>query len=175
MLLNILFFAYRQLWKEPSYSYARNDLPLTNIIFDSKVKLYYMQNLVSVMKYCMVFWMVLMILFWGKQERERSTQFQKYSRRSVWGVSLSKMLLHFWLNLRPWFLGNGLLVKVCDTLKIYYMVSVYSQKWTENIWSLYQSFRSDLPTLGDKRIPTLTLYILETRRKSWVSDVLKRV
>ena len=134
-----------------------------------------MQNLVSVMKYCMVFWMVLMILLWGKQERERSTQFQKYSRRSVWGVSLSKMLLHFWLNLRPWFLGNGLLVKVCDTLKIYYMVSVYSQKWTENIWSLYQSFRSDLPTLGDKRIPTLTLYILETRRKSWVSDVLKRV
>ena len=52
-----------------------------------------------------------MILFLGKEKYEGSMQSQKYSRRSIWGHSLSKMLLHFRLDLRPWFLGNGLLVK----------------------------------------------------------------
>ena len=52
-----------------------------------------------------------MILFLGKEKYEGSMQSQKYSRRSIWGLSLSKMLLHFRLDLRPWFLGNGLLVK----------------------------------------------------------------
>ena len=127
-----------------------------------------------------------MILFLGKEKYEGSMQSQKYSRRSIWGLSLSKMLLHFRLDFETLILRKWVTCKKHDTFKIYYMVSVYSQQWTEKmfkmfqsltpqIWSLYHSFRRDLPTLAHKSIPTLTVYILETRGKFWVSDVFKGV
>ena len=126
-----------------------------------------------------------MILFWGKEEHEGSMQFQKYSERSIWGLSLGNMMLHFWIDLRPGFLGIRLLVKsVWYFINLLYgfLISIYSHQWTEkvfkmfqslapDIWSLHHSFRRDLLTLAYEKIPTFTFYILETGRKS--SEFLK--
>ena len=58
-----------------------------------------------------------MILFWRKEEHEEGACNSKNTPGDHFeAVSLGKMLLHFWLYLRPGFLGMGYLLKVCGTL-----------------------------------------------------------
>ena len=75
--------------------------------------------------------------------------------------------------MRPQFLGNALLVKNIGNFKIYFMVSIYSQQCTENvfkifqplvphIWGFYHSLWRDLTILADdfhRSLPILSKHI----------------